>query len=271
MEALRFLLNMSERLALSLKTNVIQVNSPSDFALKAMSESGYKTSYDYFTFILDLTQPIDRIWCNLKKQVRNGVKKAEKTGVKVIFGKNQEFMDRIYAIHVNNMKRLGTPPHSKKFFKEMWNQMHPKDQIRTYLAEYDGKEIAAVILFPHRESVRWGTGVSLTEYRWLNPIYLLLWEAIVWSKQEGYAVFDMGGSRKDSGNFHFKEAWIGKDHSNGRIVTLNHLHLSLRKSEINIVNPQNPRYVGLTSVWHRCVPMLIANSFGPYLRKQIAM
>jgi hypothetical protein len=180
-------------------------------------------------------------------------------------------MERIYAIHLDNMKKLGTPPHSLKFFVEIWKQMRPKGLVQTYLARYNGRDIAGIVLFPHRESVRWGAGVMLTEYRWLNPLYKILWDAICWSKKQGYQMFDMGGSRKNSGNFLFKEAWVGKNHLNGLIVNLYHLHLSLGKHEFRAVSPSNPRYLYLTNLWHNYVPFPIANSFGPYLRRQLAM
>jgi len=270
-KVLTFLLDNARRLAISLKARSIQINSPQDYTLGSLSYVGYKRFYDYFTFILDLNQPAVRLWANFKKQVRNSIKKAEKSGVEVTLGYTKESMKRVHAIHVNNMKRLGTPPHSKSFFLEMWNQMQPKGHIRTYLARYKGQDIAAVVIFPHRESVRWGMGVMLSEYRWLNPMYLLLWEAINWSKQKGYQVFDMGGSRADSGNFDFKEGWIGKNQSNGKIIKLNHLHLLLGTDETNIVSVGNPRYMYLSNLWRKCVPFFIANSIGPYLRKQIAM
>ena len=75
----------------------------------------------------------------------------------------------------------------------------------------------------------------------------------------------------DTGNYDFKEAWIGKNQANGRIVGLNHLYRFLNKSEGNIVSLENPGYVRMSNLWRKYVPSLLANSLGPYLRKQIAM
>jgi CelD/BcsL family acetyltransferase involved in cellulose biosynthesis len=270
-KVIKLLLTEADRLAIDLKVDLTQVNSPKDDVNLFAFEFGYKKLYDYYTFIIDLTSKMDSVWINFKKQVRNSIKKAEKGSVEVAVANTPESMDRIHKIHVNNMKRLGTPPHSRKFFKQMWKQMHPTGQIRTYIATCEGRDIAGAVLFPHRDSVRWGIGVVRSEYRWLNPLYPLLWEAIQWSKEKGYATFDMGGSRPDSGNYDFKEAWIGKNQANGRIVELNHLYRFLNKSEGNIVSLENPNYVRMSNLWRKYVPSLLANNLGPYLRKQIAM
>jgi CelD/BcsL family acetyltransferase involved in cellulose biosynthesis len=270
-QVLKSLLNEADRLAVKLKADLIQVNSPKDDVGTFAFEFQYKKLYDYFTFVLDLNRPIDNIWSSFKKQVRNSIKKAEKSSVKVTIGNTFESMCRIHRLHINNMKRLGTPPHSGKFFMQMWKQMHPTDNIRTYLATCEGRDVAGIVLFPHRESVRWGVGVVHSDYRWLNPLYPLLWEAIRWSKENGYATFDMGGTRPASGNYDFKEAWIGKNQVNGRIVGLNHLYHFLNKNEANIVSLENPSYARLSNLWRKYVPSLLANSLGPYLRKQIAM
>jgi len=266
-ETLDVLLDEARKLAMRLGVDYIKVCSPPVWMLPNFFEFGYEQVYDYCTLILELDSSVDDIWVSMDKSVRNAIRKAEKSGVRVMMDDSRNFVEDTYRIHLDNMKKLGTPPHSKSFFDAMWRRLQSKGLLRNYTAKYDGKTISAITVFPHRESVRWGTGVALTDYRRFNPISLLLWEAVKWAKQQGYRTFDFGGSRPNSGNFVFKRGWLGKNYKNGQVVNLNHLCVFLNR--VKIADPREERYATLSSIWKRYVPEFIACRLGPSLRKQL--
>jgi len=266
---LKLLLEEVRRIAVGLKVKCIKVCSPQ--GQNTFYDMGYEKPYDYFTFLLDLNKSVDDIWLGFDKRVRNAIRKAQKNDVSVVMDDSEVGVRDLYRIHVDNMKELGTPPHSEKFFRALWSELRPKGLLKNFFAEYDGIRIAAISLFPHRDTVRWGIGVSLAKYRGLNPISLLLWEAIKWANERGYKVFDLGGSRPNSGNFFFKKGWLGKKYNDDRIIELNHLYLFLDNRERNILSPDIPKYKRLSKVWRKCVPIPITMWIGPYIRKQIAM
>jgi len=182
---------------------------------------------------------------------------------------SENSVEDMYRIHVDNMKVLGTPPHSKSFFYETLKELHSKGLVENFFAGYQGKKIAAISIFPHRDSVRWGTGVQLTEYRSLNPISLLLWEAIKWSNEQGYRSFDLGGTRPNSGTFFFKTGWIHRKFKNGRILNMDNLQFFL-KGEKEIVDVREPKYERLSTLWRDFMPQFLAKQIGPYIRRQLA-
>lgn len=261
------LLDKVNKIANTLGVQSVQVNSP--LHKTGFYEFGYKKHYEYFTFLLNLKLSSDEIWNTFNKRIRNNIRKAQKYGVEIIVDLEGNYNKTIYEIHTDNMKYLGSPPHSMVFFQELWTNLNPKGLIMNYIAKYNGENIGAITLFPHRDTVRWGIGVSLAEYRKYNAISLLLWEAIKGAQMNGYSLFDFGGSRVNSGNFLFKKNWLGKDLKNGWIDVSDHLYLFLNKKE-KIINPDLPKYAWISKQWKKYMFKSMANYIGPRIRKQLA-
>ena len=167
------------------------------------------------------------------------------------------------------MKRLGTPCHSLKFFEEIFRVLGPKGWIRNSFAEYRGRRIAAVSVFPYGRQVRWGTGVQLSESRPMNPISLLLWDAIKWANDSGYESFDMGGSRVLSGNFSFKEGWVNIRKGTGQIYDVSPLYIKMRE-RFSKGDPREIRYLLASRLWSVFIPPSVAKKIGPMLRRGLA-
>ena len=70
------------------------------------------------TMQLQLESDPQRLWKSFKAKVRNQVRKAKKSGLKIETG-TAEDTDRFYEIFVINMRNLGMPTHSKSFFKDV--------------------------------------------------------------------------------------------------------------------------------------------------------
>jgi CelD/BcsL family acetyltransferase involved in cellulose biosynthesis len=264
---LKFLLDEARQIAVKKHVQSVKICAPQQFVLENAAE--YRKLYDYCTFLISLKRSKDDVWSGLDKRIRNAVRKAQKGGVKVVIDNSEDGVATLHKIHVANMKKLGTPPHSKKFFKVMQSELEPEGLYKAFFAEYKGNRIAAIVVFPHRESVRWGIGGALPKYRELNPINLLLLEAVQWAIDNGYELFDFGGSRPKSGNYFFKTGWMGKNSDMSQIVDLSHLHLCL-SGRAEIVDPEKSKYTFLSSVWKKCMPSTFTTLIGPSIRKQLA-
>ncbi len=270
MEALTALLNKAKEIATELNGYSIEIFSPEPWISEVLCKVGYQKIYDYCAIKLDLGRSNEDIWLGLGKKVRNGIRKAEKSGVRISMEDNEETLEAIYKMHVNNMMNLGTPPHSKSFFKEMFLQLSSKGLVKNFFAEFKNEKVAAISILIYDSRVRWGTGVQLAEHRSLNPLSLLLWNAIKWANDNGYKSFDFGGSRPNSGNFSFKKKWIHKDGANGQVVNLSHLYFFLKESG-KAVDIRDPTYERLSKLWKTFIPESISRIIGPWIRKQIAM
>jgi FemAB-related protein (PEP-CTERM system-associated) len=114
-------------------------------------------------------------WKSLDAKVRNQVRKAEKSGVTVEVG-GVDLLDRFYRVFTHNMRDLGSPTHSRKFFHSILTVFG--EQARLYLGAYNGATIAGALslTFKNTTAVPWAS--SLQAYRSLCPNMLLYWAMI---------------------------------------------------------------------------------------------
>ena len=269
-EVLSLMINESKRLAKALNAYIITINSPQQHIINTLYNAGFKKIYDYNGFFLDLSKPIDLIWKNFEKRIRNTIRKAEKENIKIIEDNNHIYTNNIYRLHLENMKALGTPPHAKTFFSEIDKNLNKKGLVKSIVATYNEKVIAAISIYPHRKNVRWGLGVQSSKHRTKNPLSLLLWHALKWSKTNGYSEFDFGGSRPESNNYFFKRGWIHKNQKNGEIRDLTHLSFFMDDSRNEIPDIRSTKYNLMSKTWKLLMPGGVAKYIGPYIRKQLA-
>ena len=64
-----------------------------------------------------------RAWDGLDRKVRNQVRKAEKSGLTWRRG-GVELLDRFYGVFAQNMRDLGTPVYSRRFFEQVSTDSH---------------------------------------------------------------------------------------------------------------------------------------------------
>jgi lipid II:glycine glycyltransferase (peptidoglycan interpeptide bridge formation enzyme) len=163
------------------------------------------------TIIIDLTKPIEKLWENLDKKARWGVKKAKKGELKVRkIEKNDEDRWHIfYEIYKETCRNGGIIPLPLKKIK---------DSI-LFICEKDKKMIAGAAIEEEMEEkkIKLFLNASLHEFLELQPNNLLYWALIYWAKKEGYEFFDLGGyqlkalegSKLYEVN-RFKERWGGQ-------------------------------------------------------------
>ncbi len=246
------LLNEAKRIAIENNAKFIEVADPE---VTKIREEGYTILAEKSKFVLDISYSTETIWKNLSKKIRNVIRKAQKAGVTISDGT----LEDIYTIHLKNMKRLGTPPHSKKFFENL--QQEFGENMKVLFAKYNNKLIGYIIIFFNKRSTLWYAGDVLPQYRTLNPISLLIWYCIELSKERKNIIFNFGVSHKDSGNFNFKKRW------NTEIVPADKLVYLIDKRANVLVKDRSK----LAKVWRTYVPNLFAEKIGPAFRKALGV
>jgi FemAB-related protein (PEP-CTERM system-associated) len=68
------------------------------------------------------------LWAHLSCKVRNQVRKGEKSGLTVIWGR-QELLSDFYHVFSRNMRDLGTPVYSRKLFRSILEQFAERAEI----------------------------------------------------------------------------------------------------------------------------------------------
>jgi lipid II:glycine glycyltransferase (peptidoglycan interpeptide bridge formation enzyme) len=144
------------------------------------------------SLLLDLSIPIDQILKNMKRQTRQNIRRGEGAGLTVRMADEKD-LDIFYEFHKLTGQRQGFNPYPKEYYLHMWRTFAPQGFIRLLMAEYDGSPISGLLL------ITFGDTVIAKILGWsgrhpdLRPNDALFWNAIQWSKLQGFHYFDFEG------------------------------------------------------------------------------
>ncbi|MFH1284760.1 MAG: peptidoglycan bridge formation glycyltransferase FemA/FemB family protein [Candidatus Peregrinibacteria bacterium] len=175
------------------------------------------------TLILDITQSEDEILKQMKPKGRYNIRLAEKKGVKIHVTKTSDKssfsrdLEAFYDILSTTTKRDGFSGHDKEFYETMLQSLVPTRNASLYLAEYEGKIIAGVIVTYFSDTATYYYGASSNEYRNVMAPYLLHWKIIKDAASDGFKYYDFFGISPEGAKNHpwrgvtdFKEKFGGQ-------------------------------------------------------------
>lgn len=230
----------------------LQVRGPEHDFIDDFLANGFKENLKDFNFFLDLNIGIDKLRANLNKKLRNRLKNAEKSGIKIEISQNN--IDDFYNLYLNTMKRLGSPPHSRNYFVELSNT----GKFWIYIAKYNSKVIAASTFLISLDYATWVDNVSLSEYKNFNATTLILWDFI--KNTSRIKTLDLGTSREDSTHYNYKKKW------NGKIVRASKLYYYFGNKE-DVIDVRSKKYAFFSNIWRLFIPKFLTKYIGPLIRK----
>jgi FemAB-related protein (PEP-CTERM system-associated) len=195
----------------------------------------------------------DRAWAALDKKVRNQVRKAEKSELTVVDG-GAELLPEFYAVFNENMRDLGTPVYTPRFFEAVLSEFQAA--ARVFLVRQGEATVAGGITYAYRETVEVPWAASLKRARPFCPNNLLYWRVIEWAIASGFCVLDFGRSTPNEGTFHFKEQW------GARPVPLCWEYALVSQQALPDRSPKNPKLQTAIAVWKH-LPVGLTSVIGP--------
>lgn len=199
-------------------------------------------------------------WKGLNAKVRNQVRKATKSGLRVHWA-NEDSIDDFYEVFAENMRDLGSPVHSRNFFRILFRE-YGKD-ISLLLVRKDQKVIGGGVCLKFKDMLCVPWASSLRQYRSSCPNILMYWEAIRWGCDHQFALFDFGRSTKSEGTYKFKMQW-------GSVEETLHWQCFSTNIQNDLPQTEKDKYAGLVSLWSH-LPVPITKLLGPWIRKQISL
>ncbi len=160
------------------------------------------------TVIIDLAPDEKKIFKNLNKDARWGIRKAEKEGLIVKEADSEKEWNEFYEFFKNVVREGGSDVQSFEYIR--------KPAHKLFICKKGEKIIggAAVFFDPIYDIniPRLFKIASDKEYLDLQPNNLLYWHCILWAKNSGYKKFDFGGWQINAqghleGINKFKEKW----------------------------------------------------------------
>lgn len=162
------------------------------------------------TRLIDLMPDEDALWGDLRKKWRQYVNKARSAGV-VVDDAEGDRLGEFYRIYRETADRAGFLIRTEQAYRDIWEAYRPAGRARLLFARSaDGEPLATLFL------VRCGTRV-VEPYGGMTQAggdsranYLLKWEAIRSSREQGATSYDLWGLAT-GGIAHFKTGFGGRE------------------------------------------------------------
>ncbi|KQQ87015.1 GNAT family N-acetyltransferase [Massilia sp. Leaf139] len=219
--------------------------------------------------VLDLPDSAAALMQSYPPKLRSQVKKAEKNGLTAEVASGAEAIAAFYDIYSRNMRRLGSPPHSRAWFDAVARHYGAAGDMFIVLVRHENKAVGAgwVLLCGDKAVIPWAS--TLAEYNALAPNMLLYWTIQAQLCERGVRQFDFGRSTFGEGTYKFKKQWGAQP-----------VALDWKEWDAQGVAPAGvPAASGgkaaslrplIESAWQK-LPLAVTNSLGPRLRRYITL
>jgi FemAB-related protein (PEP-CTERM system-associated) len=201
---------------------------------------------------LALPRHADALWASVGPKVRNQIRKAEKEGLSVEWGREHLLAD-YYAVFSQNMRDLGTPVFSRRLFSSVLN--HLPDAAELCVVRHQGRPAAAALVVHGSGITEVPSASSLRKWNHLNGNMLMYWHLLTRSIERGQQTFDFGRSSAGSNTYRFKAQWGATPHPAV-------WQYYVRKGSVDEMRPNNPKNQRRIAVWKR-IPVWITRLIGP--------
>ncbi len=144
------------------------------------------------TLVIDISKSEEDLLSEMKQKTRYNLNLAKKKDIKIIISREKKYVDEFLSLVKITSLRDGIKSHEEKYYRQMVENI-PAENLKIYLAEYEGKLIAANLVIFFQDTVTYLHGASDNEYRNVMAPYLLQWKQIQDAKEAGCTKYDFGG------------------------------------------------------------------------------
>jgi lipid II:glycine glycyltransferase (peptidoglycan interpeptide bridge formation enzyme) len=142
------------------------------------------------TVIVSLEGSEADLLARMKQKCRYNVRLAEKKAVTV---RAWDDLDGFHRLMEVTGGRDGFGVHSRAYYQKAYELFHPAGVAEILVAEFEGKPLAALMVFALGPRAYYLYGASTDEERSRMPAYLLQWRAMQWARERGCTEYDLWG------------------------------------------------------------------------------
>jgi lipid II:glycine glycyltransferase (peptidoglycan interpeptide bridge formation enzyme) len=199
------LLNELHRVARSYRAVFLRIEPPlpnDSVRAQILQQHNFKsspyTNQPRATITMDLMSSLDEMLANMHQKTRYNIRYAAKKGVTVRIGGVEDLPVFYHLIKITG-QRGGFNTRTLDYYLKEWETFSKLEQIRLFIASYQGEPIAANMSAVFGKHAAYLHGASSGEYSNLQPNYLLMWEALQWAKTQNCRTFDFWGIPDEAG------------------------------------------------------------------------
>jgi lipid II:glycine glycyltransferase (peptidoglycan interpeptide bridge formation enzyme) len=171
-------------------------------------------SNPYRTLLIDLSLSIEELTEGSARRWRRALKTAEKKGLKVIEGTEEQLYEKFKILYVEMVARKRfVPGIDINEFQEIQKDLPESFKMKIMLCEYEGEIISALIASLIGQKGVGLLGATGNKGMNLGGFNLLNWRMIKWMKERGALWYDFGGYNpvENPGTAGFKDGLPGRD------------------------------------------------------------
>jgi len=235
---------------------------------KILLKLGFNEEKSKNQIILELRNK-DVLWECFDRITRKGIKKAEKSKLKIREIKNEEEIKMFYKLYLKNMKNFGAPQHSYKYFSNLFRFL--KKEFKGLNCYKDKKLIASLIVLFSKNHIHAAYNSSDNRYLIYQPNDLLHWEIIKWAYKNNIKYFDMGQCEANAekgthaeGIYRFKKKWLGE------VYQRDYFYYYFDEKDEKKTEKDKDRLKRFRNIWKR-LPSLIIKIIGPKIASQLGI
>lgn len=158
--------------------------------------------------LLPLPNCSEELFRQFKSKHRSQINKAKKNNLTFMLKRdagNQTLLSEFYQIIAENMRLLGSPVHSKKWFEEICKNYGENCLISIVYLNKIPVAGGIVLISGSKASIPWAS--TIRKYNRLSPNMLLYWSLLEYCCDHGITEFDFGRSTFGEGTYKFKAQW----------------------------------------------------------------
>ena len=148
------------------------------------------------TFVMDVTPELDILLARMKPKTRYNIGLAEKRGVRVFTTREGKYQEVFLDLIVATAGRKEIMPHPRAYYEKFFTDLQ-EDMCQLFVAEYQGKVLAANLLMIYGTRATYLHGGSGNDHRDVMAPYLLQWKQIQYAKEYSCTEYDFGGVRTE--------------------------------------------------------------------------
>lgn len=211
----------------------------------------------YATFRKEMDPDPEKNLLAIPRKQRAVVRKGIKNNLQA---RIETDLDRFFPLYAESRRDLGTPIFPKKLFANLMTEFGQDCEVVTVFQ--DSKPVSTLMTFYFRNEVLPYYGAGADAARTCAAYDFMYWDVMRRACERGYRIFDFGRSKRDTGAWAFKKHW-GFDPQ-----PLHYQYKLLKRQSIPGVNPSNPKYQLLISLWKH-LPIPVANAIGPAFSRSL--
>lgn len=160
----------------------------------------------------DASRAADSLMALYHSKTRNAIRKAMSSSLEVRHSGDVPVFRMLAYLHQENMVAINGQPKPWSVFATIHDVFTYDRDYRIYVALRDGVVVAALLVFFFNRTAEYFTPASKAEYRPLQPMSLLIFEAMQEAVRRGCRYWNWGGTwTTQAGVYQFKSRWGTQD------------------------------------------------------------